>query len=183
MFHSGFSVVRPFAGVLMLSVLSATAVPAQAFEGSITMSVSTGEDGGWFFSRGLVYPHTINDGSPNTFYFGMNMEHSSGCLKIPVTDGPGGCAHSVLYVTRTAYLTGDVRLQLVFHDGYKPRLGDTYDVLVAEEVVGVYDHMQFPAMPPGLALRCESLAGRVRVTVVPAEMPGQKDDREARDLK
>lgn len=169
MCRSTFSAVRRFVAVLPFFVLSAATNQVQAFEGSITMSVATGADGGWFFSRGLVYPHTIADGSPNTFYFGTNMEHSAGSLKIPVTDQPGACAHSVLFVTNTAYLTGDVRLQLVFHNNYRPRLGDTFDVLVAREIVGGYDSVEFPAMPPGLALRCESLKDRVRVTVVPAE--------------
>lgn len=106
-----------------------------------------------------------SDGSPATMTFG-GLAMEGGNLEIRVADRAGGALHSVLRVERVAELRGVSALKLVFQDGYTPRAGETYDVLLAGRVIGMFHHVRTPALPAGLTLRCDSLGDRLRVTVV-----------------
>lgn len=109
-----------------------------------------------------------HDGSPATMTFG-GFEMNGGDLEIRIADRAGGTSHSVLRVERVAELGGVSALKLVFRDGYTPQIGETWDVLLADRVIGMFNHIRTPALPVGLTLHCEALRDRIRVTVMPVE--------------
>lgn len=104
------------------------------------------------------------DGRPGTLTFGGNFDFGGGTLEIRVAGV--GLGHSVLAVTKTTVLSGTSNLRLVFVEGYRPGLGDRFDVLTGGDVFGAFDHINCPRLPEGLTLTVEYEANRVTVAVV-----------------
>ena len=99
---------------------------------------------------------------PTTNY----TQASTGRLEVTITAIPAGPQASVLQNSGTATLNGN--LDVVFHGGYVPTLGDHFTVLTSGAISGQFAAINSPSLPAGLGWSATYNATSVVITVVTA---------------
>ena len=108
---------------------------------------------------------------------GNYTQLAGGVLELEIGGLLAGTSYDVLHVTGSAALDGHLRIDLIDLGAgrFGPRAGDTFDVVLAEDLRGAFSGLALPALGPGLLWQFDWLAdeigsidvGRLRVQAVP----------------
>jgi YVTN family beta-propeller protein len=124
----------------------------------LQMTNATFTNQGLLIDNGVPSPGVI----PTTNY----TQASTGRLEVTITAVPAGPQASVLQNSGTATLSGN--LDVVFHSGYVPALGDHFTVLTSGAISGQFAAIDSPGLPAGLGWSATYNATSVVITVVTA---------------
>ncbi|OZC04071.1 Ig-like domain-containing protein [Rubricoccus marinus] len=107
-------------------------------EGQIDLDNGTGA----LVNRGVVAPED-SDGGTAILPVRGNWAAGPGTLDIGIGGTEPGTGHDQLTVTRTATLSGTLRVRLA--DGYAPEAGAEYAIVTANALAGSFDETDLPA--------------------------------------
>lgn len=112
-------------------------------DGSLTATGGLDIQGGSLSGNGTITADVGNAGlvspgnSPGTLTIHGNFTQSSaGILDIELGGTIAGTEYDVLDITGTAYIDGTLRISL--WNGFTPRIGDSFDILLADVIIGSF---------------------------------------------
>ena len=117
-----------------------------------------------FTNQGLLVDNGVP--SPGVIPTANYSQASTGRLEVTITAIPAGPQTSVLQNSGTATLSGN--LDVVFHGGYVPTLGDHFTVLTSGAISGQFAAIDSPSLPAGLGWSATYNTTSVVITVVTA---------------
>lgn len=177
---SSTSLIKNGAGVLTIEADSNHTGPTTVNEGTLLVTNTTGSAtgagmvtvafdatlsgsgliGGPVLSGGLVAPGT----SAGVLTFEDDYaQTTNGILEIEIGGTTPGTEHDVLTIGGAASLDGILDVTLI--DGFEPEFGDTFDVLTAGSINGVFATVNTPPLPLPRVWRVEYLPTLVRLHV------------------
>ncbi|MBM4112687.1 MAG: hypothetical protein FJ253_04830, partial [Phycisphaerae bacterium] len=157
-----------------------TVTSVEILGGALTGS---GEIGDIVHNGGVVAPGsaagTIGAIAVSDGQFGANAaleQFAEGTLSIDIGGMEPGTGFDVVTVAGPATIAGHLAVDLVTEGAdFDPPFGATFDVLVAESLVGEFDTMDLATTSSGHPLQVEYLADRVRIVVGPPPSPFDLD--------
>ena len=91
----------------------------------------------------------------------------AGVLEIELGGDTAGSYDQINHTLGDAQATLGGTLDVALIDGFAPALGDTFDIITAEEVVGTFDTVNLPLLEGGLAFNVLYGSGGVSLATVP----------------
>ncbi len=96
---------------------------------------------------------------------GSYNQEAAGTLEIELGGAVAGTGYDQLEVAGFAFLAGTLELHLI--NGFVPAAGQSFDILNAASVLGVFDHVVLSGFPAGVGFDVSYGLNRVSITAVP----------------
>jgi cyclophilin family peptidyl-prolyl cis-trans isomerase len=136
--------------------------------GSITIGVgrTLGVRENYVINRSVLNHGTLSPGLAlgvigiNSTYF----QYSDGTLSLQIAGPTVDTQYDKLTSSSTAFLAGKLQISLI--NGFTPSLGNSFNVLTANSIVGNFNIYDLPSLPSGQAWRIDQTGTAITLTVV-----------------